>query len=69
MDGALLCVWCVCPSWCDVRWHRARCVLRRPDDTVWEGGTFNLIIKFSEEYPNIAPKVRFVTKMFHPNSA
>ena len=32
-------------------------------------GIFNLIIKFSEDYPNKAPKVRFVTQMFHPNSA
>jgi ubiquitin-protein ligase len=39
-----------------------------PDDTPWEGGTFNLILEFSEDYPNKAPNVRFVTKMFHPNS-
>ena len=38
-----------------------------PDDTEWEGGTFELTMKFSEEYPNKAPKVKFVTKMFHPN--
>lgn len=38
-----------------------------PDDTVWEGGIFNLVIKFSEDYPNKPPKVRFVTQMFHPN--
>ena len=38
-----------------------------PDDTVWEGGTFNLLIEFSEDYPNKAPKVRFVSKLFHPN--
>lgn len=31
-------------------------------------GIFNLIIKFSEDYPNKAPKVRFVTQMYHPNS-
>ena len=42
-------------------------VIFGPDDTVWEGGVFNLIIEFSEDYPNKAPKVRFVTKMFHPN--
>lgn len=42
-------------------------VIFGPDDTVWEGGVFNLIIEFSDDYPNKAPKVKFVTKMFHPN--
>merc|ERR1719471_874616 len=31
------------------------------------GGTFNLTLSFSEEYPIKPPKVKFVTKMFHPN--
>jgi ubiquitin-conjugating enzyme E2 A len=39
----------------------------RPDDTPWEGGTFKLTLEFTEEYPNKPPKVKFVTKMFHPN--
>ena len=39
-----------------------------PDDSPWEGGTFQLLVEFTEEYPNKAPKVRFVTKMYHPNS-
>jgi len=38
-----------------------------PDDTEWEGGIFNLVLDFSEDYPNKPPKVKFVTKMFHPN--
>ena len=40
----------------------------RPDDTPWEGGTFKLTLEFTEEYPNKAPKVKFVSTMFHPNS-
>ena len=40
---------------------------RSPDDTAWEDGTFKLTLEFSEEYPNKAPTVKFVTKMFHPN--
>jgi ubiquitin-conjugating enzyme E2 A len=44
-----------------------QCVIFGPDDTVWEGGTFNLMMEFSEDYPNTAPSVRFVTKLFHPN--
>ena len=40
----------------------------RPEETEWDGGTFQLSMTFSEEYPNKAPKVKFITKMFHPNS-
>jgi len=43
------------------------CVIFGPDDSPWEGGTFQLLVEFTEEYPNKAPKVRFVTKMYHPN--
>lgn len=43
------------------------CVIFGPDDSPWEGGTFKLVVEFSEEYPNKAPKVRFITKMYHPN--
>lgn len=39
-----------------------------PDDTSWEGGSFKLIIEFTEEYPNKPPNVRFISGMFHPNS-
>ena len=38
-----------------------------PTDTIWEGGIFQLTMEFSDEYPNKAPKVKFITKMFHPN--
>jgi hypothetical protein len=39
----------------------------RPEDTPWDGGTFKLTIDITEDYPNKAPVVRFVSKMFHPN--
>lgn len=42
-------------------------VIFGPDDTAWEGGTFNLTMEFTEEYPSKPPKVRFVTPIFHPN--
>ena len=45
-------------------WHAA---LFGPEDTLWEGLVAKLHFEFSEEYPNKAPKVRFVSKMFHPN--
>lgn len=40
---------------------------RSPDETPWEDGTFRLQLEFTEDYPNKAPTVKFVTKLFHPN--
>ena len=42
--------------------------LSSPEETAWEDGTFKLSVEFTEEYPNKAPTVKFMTKMFHPNS-
>lgn len=38
-----------------------------PEKTIWEGGVFNLELKFPEDYPNKPPKVVFKSEMFHPN--
>ncbi|PFH34907.1 putative ubiquitin conjugating enzyme E2 [Besnoitia besnoiti] len=42
-------------------------VIFGPEDTPWEGGTFQLEMIFSNEYPNRPPLVRFLSKLFHPN--
>ena len=42
-------------------------VIFGPSDTPFEEGTFKLILEFSEEYPNKSPRVKFLSKMFHPN--
>ena len=42
-------------------------VIFGPEGTIWDGGIFRLSMEFSEEYPNKAPVVKFLTKIFHPN--
>jgi len=42
-------------------------VIFGPEDTQWQGGTFTLEVKFTEEFPTKPPHVRFVSRMFHPN--
>lgn len=39
------------------------CFLQSP----YEGGVFKLELFLPEEYPMSAPKVRFMTKIYHPN--
>jgi len=38
-----------------------------PENTVWDGGIFKLRMEFTEKFPHEAPKVIFLTPMFHPN--
>merc|ERR1719300_277623 len=38
-----------------------------PENTPYHGGTFYLSIRFPENYPFVAPKVLFKTKIYHCN--
>ncbi|KXN70521.1 hypothetical protein CONCODRAFT_78782 [Conidiobolus coronatus NRRL 28638] len=42
-------------------------VICGPDQSPFEGGKFKLELFLPEEYPMAPPKVRFLTKMYHPN--
>jgi len=42
-------------------------VIFGPDESIWEGGSFRMTLEFTEDYPNKAPVVKFITKIFHPN--
>ncbi|KAJ7952699.1 Ubiquitin-conjugating enzyme E2 2 [Quillaja saponaria] len=38
-----------------------------PDETPWEGVVFSLRLTFGDSYPEMPPRVRFTSEMFHPN--
>eukprot|EP01147_Barroeca_monosierra_P005536 gene5536-8918_t len=38
-----------------------------PANSPYEGGIFRLDIRIPERYPFVAPKMQFITKIFHPN--
>jgi len=42
-------------------------VLEGPQGTPYEGGKFNLELFLPEDYPMAAPKLRFITRVYHPN--
>lgn len=41
--------------------------IKGPEDSPYEGGLFNLELFLPEDYPMAAPKVRFLTRIYHPN--
>jgi len=38
------------------------------EKTIYEGGFFKAIMKFPLDFPQNPPEMRFITKMWHPNS-
>jgi len=42
-------------------------IIAGPQSSPFEGGTFKLELFLTEDYPMAPPKVRFLTKIYHPN--
>eukprot|EP01100_Stratorugosa_tubuloviscum_P004714 TRINITY_DN2191_c0_g7_i1.p1 TRINITY_DN2191_c0_g7~~TRINITY_DN2191_c0_g7_i1.p1 ORF type:complete len:152 (+),score=67.40 TRINITY_DN2191_c0_g7_i1:87-542(+) len=42
-------------------------IIAGPSSSPYEGGIFRLELFLPEEYPMVPPKVRFLTKIYHPN--
>lgn len=42
-------------------------VIAGPQDSAYDGGVYKLELFLPEEYPMTPPKVRFLTKIYHPN--
>ena len=38
-----------------------------PGQSPYEGGIFKLELFLPDEYPMVPPKIRFLTKIYHPN--
>lgn len=42
-------------------------IIMGPQDSPYDGGIFRLDINIPLNYPFSAPRIRFITKMYHPN--
>jgi len=51
----------------DVNARYFHVVVAGPEESPFEGGVFKLELFLPEDYPMTAPKVRFITRIYHPN--
>ena len=42
-------------------------IIKGPNKSCYEGGLFKLYLEFPKNYPEDPPKLKFVTKIYHPN--
>lgn len=43
------------------------CILKGSENTAYENGVFKISVNFTEKYPFKPPKVKFITRIYHPN--
>jgi len=48
-------------------WFKWEATIIGPSDTPYFGGLFSLSVVFPSDYPNHPPRIRFNTKVYHPN--
>ncbi|CAO1618502.1 unnamed protein product [Parajaminaea phylloscopi] len=58
---------CIEVSVSDTNVYQWSAVIQGPPDSPYQGGRFRLAMDFPVEYPFKGPRVRFLTKVFHPN--
>jgi ubiquitin-conjugating enzyme E2 N len=46
---------------------RSPVTIQGPEATPYEGGNFSLEMFLPQDYPMVPPKIRFLTKVYHPN--
>jgi len=51
----------------DSDFFKWRVCFEGPCDSLYEGGLFNAIMAFPQDFPNNPPDMRFETTMWHPN--
>jgi len=52
---------------CEDNISNLNAVIQGPEGTPYENGIFKLELNIPDRYPNDPPKVRFITKVYHPN--
>jgi ubiquitin-conjugating enzyme E2 G1 len=51
----------------DQNYFKWNIVFEGPMDSIFEGGIFNCVLEFPDNYPLAPPTMKFITKMWHPN--
>ncbi len=47
--------------------HTITCIIKGPEDTPYEKGSWKISINFPNNYPFSSPSIGFIDKIYHPN--